>query len=74
MLDDEKQNAERADETVAATGETDETESNGDGEEQQPAPRRERRQRSVRGERSGEGDLEAPVSYTHLTLPTRDLV
>ena len=61
MLDDEKQNAERADETVAAAGETDETESNGDGEEQQPAPRRERRQRAGRGERSGEGDLEAPT-------------
>ena len=64
MLDDETQETEKieeSDETVASTAEAVEDEGAGEGEEQPTAPRRERRQRVGRGERSGDTELEAPT-------------
>ena len=61
MLDDERQQPEEIEETVALAYEVEETGASGEAEEEQTAPRRERRQRGGRGERSGEGELEPPT-------------
>ena len=64
MLDNERQQTEETEQPeglLAPSEETGETESDGPGEEEQTAPRRERRQRAGRGERAGETNLEPPT-------------
>ena len=64
MLDDERQQPEDIEETVDEVEESvdgGQSEDGDGGEEQQDAPRRERRQRAARGERAGDAALEPPT-------------